>query len=66
VWFGPPLSAETYDQCNARIRRVGQKLKQLFIHLSSTPIEKQVYNLLTNRLLQQDSFLHLLEEASWD
>ena len=40
VWFGPPLSAETYDQCNARIRRVGQKHKQLFVHLSSTPIER--------------------------
>lgn len=66
VWFGPPLSAETYDQCNARIRRVGQTRKQLFAHLCSTPIEKQVYNLLTNRLLQQDSFLHLLEDASWD
>jgi SNF2 family DNA or RNA helicase len=66
VWFGPPLSAEQYDQGNARIRRVGQTRKQLFAHLSSTPIEKQVYNLLTNRLLQQDSFLHLLEDASWD
>lgn len=66
VWFGPPLSAEVYDQGNARIRRVGQKRKQLFAHLSSTPIEKQVYNLLTNRLMQQDSFLHLLEDASWD
>jgi SNF2 family DNA or RNA helicase len=66
VWFGPPLSAETYDQCNARIRRVGQTRKQLFVHLCSTPIERQVYNLLTKRLLQQDSFLRLLEEASWD
>lgn len=66
VWFGPPLSAEQYDQGNARIRRVGQTRKQLFAHLSSTPIEKQVYNLLTSRLLQQDSFLHLLEDASWD
>lgn len=66
VWFGPTLSAETYDQCNARIRRVGQKRKQLFIHLCSTSIERQVYHLLTNRLMQQDSFLHLLEDASWD
>jgi SNF2 family DNA or RNA helicase len=66
VWYGPPLSAETYDQCNARIRRVGQKRKQLFVHLSSTPMEKRVYNLLTARLLQQDSFLSLLEDASWD
>jgi SNF2 family DNA or RNA helicase len=66
VWFGPSLSAETYDQGNARIRRVGQARRQLFAHLSSTPIEKQVYNLLTKRLLQQDSFLSLLEDASWD
>jgi SNF2 family DNA or RNA helicase len=66
VWFGPPTSAETYDQANARIRRVGQRHKQLFVHLSSTPIEHRVYHLLTNRILQQDSFLHLLEDASWD
>jgi SNF2 family DNA or RNA helicase len=66
VWFGPPTSAETYDQANARIRRVGQKHKQLFVHLSSTPIERAVYKLLTDRIMQQDSFLHLLEEASWD
>jgi hypothetical protein len=66
VWFGPPTSAETYDQANARIRRVGQKHKQLFVHLSSTPIERSVYKLLTDRILQQDSFLHLLEDASWD
>jgi SNF2 family DNA or RNA helicase len=66
VWFGPITSSETYDQCNARIRRVGQKRKQLFVHLFSTPMEKKVYDLLTRRLLQQDSFLQLLEEASWD
>jgi SNF2 family DNA or RNA helicase len=66
VWFGPPLSPEMYDQGNARIRRVGQKRKQLFIHLSSTPIEKKVYSLLTNKLLQQDALLRLLEDASWD
>jgi SNF2 family DNA or RNA helicase len=66
VWYGPILSAETYDQCNARIRRVGQQRKQLFSHLWSTPMEKRVYDLLTKRLLQQDSFLSLLEAASWD
>ena len=67
VWFGPPTSAEIYDQANARIRRVGQKHKQLFVHLSSTPIERAApLNSLTDRILQQDSFLHLLEDASWD
>ena len=66
VWFGPPTSAEIYDQANARIRRVGQRHKQLFVHLSSTPIERAVYKLLTDRIMQQDSFLALLEDASWD
>jgi len=66
VWFGPILSAETYDQCNARTRRVGQQRKQLFAHLWSTPMERKVYDLLTKRLLQQDTFLKLLEDASWD
>jgi SNF2 family DNA or RNA helicase len=56
VWFGPTTSAETYDQANARIRRVGQKHKQLFVHLSSTPIERGVYKLLTDRILQQEAF----------
>jgi SNF2 family DNA or RNA helicase len=65
IWNGPPLSAETYDQANARIRRVGQRNKQLFLHLASTPVEKRVYQMLINRILTQDSFLELLEDASW-
>jgi SNF2 family DNA or RNA helicase len=65
IWNGPPLSAETYDQANARIRRVGQHFKQLFLHLASTPVERRVYQMLINRILTQDSFLELLEDASW-
>lgn len=65
IWNGPPLSAETYDQANARIRRVGQSHKQLFLHLQSTSIESKVYKMLINRILTQDSFLQLLEDASW-
>jgi SNF2 family DNA or RNA helicase len=65
IWNGPTLSAETYDQANARIRRVGQRHKQLFLHLASTPVEKRVYQMLISRILTQDSFLSLLEDASW-
>jgi SNF2 family DNA or RNA helicase len=65
IWNGPTLSAETYDQANARIRRVGQQHKQLFLHLKSTPVEDRIYHLLINRILTQDSFLQLLEDASW-
>lgn len=58
VWFGPILSNEIYDQANRRIRRVGQKRKQRYIHLQSTAAEKRVYTLLTN---QQNMQGHLLE-----
>lgn len=63
-WFGPITSLETYDQANARIRRVGQVHRQLFVHMFSTPIERQVYRLLINKIDAQDQLLKLLEEAT--
>jgi len=64
VWFGPITSLELYDQANARIRRVGQLHRQLFVHMWSTPIERQVYKLLINKIDAQDQLLRLLEEAT--
>jgi len=64
VWFGPITSLELYDQANARIRRVGQAQHQLFVHMHSTPIEKYVYRLLINKIINQDQLLRLLEEAT--
>lgn len=64
VWFGPITSLEMYDQANARIRRVGQAHRQLFVHMHATPIERQVYKLLVNKIDAQDQLLKLLEEAT--
>ena len=64
VWYGPITSLEIYDQANARIRRVGQQHKQLFIHMHATPIERQIYKLLINKIDAQDQLLKLLEEAT--
>lgn len=64
VWFGPVTSLEIYDQANHRIRRVGQKYKQLFLHLQSTPVEKHIYTLLANKQRVQDSLLELFELAT--
>jgi SNF2 family DNA or RNA helicase len=64
IWYGPITSSEIYEQANARIRRVGQKHKQLFLHFWSTPVERRVYNLLTKKIVQQDDLLKLLEEQS--
>lgn len=60
IWFLPVTSLETYEQANARIRRVGQLHKQEIIHLVSSPVERRVYNLLRGKQTVQDKFLALL------
>jgi SNF2 family DNA or RNA helicase len=62
IWFAPVMSLEIYDQANHRIRRVGQKHKQLILHLQSTPIEKKIYRMLQNKQKVQDKLLKLFEE----
>lgn len=61
-WYGPITSSEIYDQACARIRRVGQVHKQLFLHLWATPAEKHVYDLLIRKVNVQDTLLQLIED----
>jgi SNF2 family DNA or RNA helicase len=62
VWFGPVTSLEIYEQANARIRRVGQKHKQLVLHLQSTPVEKRIYKILQANQQVQNAFLDMFKE----
>ena len=64
VWYSPVPSLEIYEQANARIRRVGQKHKQQFLHLQSTAVERKIYNLLKTKQKLQDEFLHLIRTAT--
>lgn len=64
IWFSPTMSLETFDQANARIRRVGQKLKQLIHMYVGSPIEKKVYRMLRGRQNVQSKLLELFEESS--
>lgn len=64
VWFAPVTSLEIYEQANARIRRVGQKNRQLFLHLQSSPVEKRIYKLLQNNQQVQDAFLEMFADAT--
>jgi SNF2 family DNA or RNA helicase len=66
LWFAPTLRAEIYDQANMRIRRIGQKHKQLFLHLQATPTERNLYSLLQRKITSQDALLRILENESWD
>lgn len=61
IWFAPVTSLEIYEQANARIRRVGQKHKQLVLHLQSTPVEKKIYKMLQGKQKVQNALLKLFE-----
>jgi SNF2 family DNA or RNA helicase len=62
IWFAPVTSLEIYDQANHRIRRVGQKHKQLVLHLQSTPVEKKIYRMLQTKQKVQNKLLQLFED----
>jgi len=64
IWYGPITSTEIYDQANARIRRIGQHHKQLFLHMQATPSERHINQLLMRKIVVQDELLKMLEEES--
>ena len=64
VWYGPVTKLETYEQANARIRRVGQAHKQQVIRLIGTQAERLMYQRLAGRQNLQDSILDLLAELT--
>ena len=63
VWYSPVTSLDVYEQANARIRRVGQREKQLFLHLQGTAVEQKVYAMLRQKQRVQDEFLYLIKTA---
>ena len=66
IWYSPTTSLEVYEQANARIRRVGQKHKQQFLHLQSTVVERKIYKMLRDKADLQDEFLSLIRNATVD
>ena len=64
IWYSPVCSLDIYEQANARIRRVGQKHKQLFLHLQSSQIERKVYEMLRTKQRTQDAFLEMIKTST--
>lgn len=62
IWFAPIASLEIFDQANARIRRVGQKFKQLILMYAATKVERKMYAILRRRQDVQRTILSLFEE----
>lgn len=64
VWFSPTTSLETFEQANARITRVGQKMKQLIIMLQGTKVEKMIYAKLRAKQKIQNALLEMFVDNS--
>ena len=62
VWYGPTMSAELYEQANARIRRPGQDAHTNVVHLSSTPVERRAFTRLKHKQKLQGMLLAMFEE----
>jgi SNF2 family DNA or RNA helicase len=64
IWFTPILSLNTYEQANHRMRRVGQRHKQLLLKLQGTPVEKKIYSMLDGHQRVQDKLLELFADGT--
>lgn len=50
IWYAPVTSIETYLQANARIHRQGQKNPMTVVHISGSPVETRLYDMLQSKL----------------
>lgn len=64
IWFAPTTSLEIFEQANARIRRVGQKNKQLILMFQATKAERQMYARLRAKQHVQNLLLDMFAEAT--
>lgn len=64
IWFSPTSDLEIFQQANARIRRYGQKHKQLILMFAATSAEKKMYQKLRAKEKIQDALLELFAEVS--
>lgn len=61
IWYGPPNSAEIYQQACARVTRPGQTLNTLIVNVEATPLERKVYARLEGKEKMQGALLEMLK-----
>lgn len=64
VWYGPVLDGEIWLQANGRIRRPGQKNKQLIVSLISNRTEKKCFDRLQTKEKIQGILLDIVKERT--
>jgi SNF2 family DNA or RNA helicase len=59
IWAGPMTSLETFEQANARVRRIGQSHKQQIIMFQGSAMEKKMYASLRAKQAIQNKILDM-------
>ena len=63
VFYAPIYSNDEYQQVTERFNRAGQKRKMTIIRIGAHPIEWDIYKLVDNRQVTQQSILKLYQTA---
>jgi SNF2 family DNA or RNA helicase len=63
VFYAPIYSNDEYQQVTERFNRAGQTRKMTIIRIGGHPIEWEIYKLVDNRQVSQQSILNLYETA---
>ena len=62
IWYAPVTSLETYLQANARIDRPGQDSAMTVFHISGSPVEKRLYDMLQSKLKNHTKLVDLYKK----
>jgi len=62
VFFGPIVGNNYYRQAIGRVRRSGQKHKQVIINFFSAPVEKKLYKTLETKNVSSELLLSMYED----
>lgn len=60
IWYAPIYSLESYEQANARIRRLDTEGKTVIYHLGATPFEFELYKRLETKQQVLTDFLDMV------
>jgi SNF2 family DNA or RNA helicase len=61
IWYAPIYSLESYEQANARIRRLSTEGKTRVHHLHGTSFERELYSRLVSKKRVLEDFLSLVK-----
>lgn len=62
IWYAPVASVETYLQANERINRPGQKNAMTIIHVHGSEVERKLYSMLRNKILNHHKVVELYNQ----